>query len=75
MLKEEKERKGSSKTVPETEDQTLDKSKLNTNEFTTRHITQLSEEIARRQRSELFLVRLSTQRLRLTSSTSFGKFC
>ena len=30
MLEEEKERKGSSKTAPETEDQTLDKSKLNT---------------------------------------------
>ena len=30
MLKEEKERKRSSKTVPETEDQMLDKSKLNT---------------------------------------------
>ena len=30
LLKEEKERKGSSKTVPETEDQTLDESKLNT---------------------------------------------
>ena len=30
MLEEEKERKGSSKIVPETEDQTLDESKLNT---------------------------------------------